>query len=183
MRVRSINIILFGGILLRLPKFVVDVLLSNIRGSKPPAPCVEQVLGNRGCEMPVVQVEAQLSPEELLAAVEQLSGTELEQFALELNALIARRKAPSLPQAESELLLKINQSVPPDVQQRYDELIATRQAETLTNDEYDELLHLTQQVENFAAQRVACLAELARLRATSLTTLMEELGIKAPVYG
>ena len=111
--------------------------------------------------MPVVQVEAQLSPDKLFAAVKQLSEPELEQFALELNALIAKRKAPSLPQAESELLLKINQGMASGVQQQYEELIAKRQAETLTSDEYDELLDLTQQIEDSEAQRLAFLAELA----------------------
>jgi hypothetical protein len=97
-------------------------------------------------------------------------------------ALQARRKAPSLPRAESELLLKINEGVSPDIQQRYDELIARRRAEKLTPDEYDELLRLTGQVEAVNVQRVECLAELARLRNTTLTALMQDLGIQEPLY-
>jgi len=132
--------------------------------------------------MPVVQVEAQLPTDELLRAVRQLSQPDLEQFVFQVIALRAQRQAPSLPRAESELLLKINEGVPSDIQKRYNELIAKRQAETLTPDEYEELLRLTQQVERLEVRRVEYLAELARLRGTSLTVLMENLGIRPPAY-
>jgi hypothetical protein len=132
--------------------------------------------------MPVIQVEAQVPAAELLKAVEQLSQPDLEQFVSQVIALRAKRHAPSLPRVESELLLKINEGVPPDIQKRYNELIAKRQAETLTSDEYEELLRLTQRVEKLEVRRVEYLAELARLRGTSLTALMENLGIRPPAY-
>ncbi|MBU2609425.1 MAG: STAS/SEC14 domain-containing protein [Chloroflexi bacterium] len=132
--------------------------------------------------MPVVQVEAQLPTDELLKAVGQLNQSDLEQFVSQIIALRAKRQAPGLPRAESELLLKINEGVPPDVQTRYNELIAIRQAEALTPEEYEELLRLTQRVEKLEVRRVEYLAELARLRGTSLTALMENLGIQPPAY-
>jgi hypothetical protein len=133
--------------------------------------------------MPVIQLEAQLPVDKLLSAVKQLSEPELERFALDVNALVAKRKAPSLAHHEAKLLLKINEGVPAALQQRYNELIAERQAETLAEDEYAELLRLTQQVEQIEVARVEHLAELARLRGISLTALMENLGITAPAYG
>lgn len=132
--------------------------------------------------MPVVQVEAQLPTDALLKAVGQLNQSDLEQFVFQVIALRARRQASSLPRAESELLLKINKGVSLDLQARYNELIAKRQAETLTPDEYEELLGLTQQVERLDVHRLEHLAELARLRGTSLTALMENLGIRPPSY-
>ncbi|MFH1906734.1 MAG: STAS/SEC14 domain-containing protein [Chloroflexota bacterium] len=132
--------------------------------------------------MPIVQVEAQLPTDELLRAVGQLNQSDLEQFVSQVIALRAKRQAPSLPRVESELLLKINEEVPSDIQTRYKELIAKRQAEALTPDEYKELLQLTQQVEKLEVRRVEYLAELARLRRTSLTALMENLGIRPPAY-
>jgi hypothetical protein len=83
---------------------------------------------------------------------------------------------------ESELLLKINQGIPPDLQRRYHELIARRRAESLSEDEYGELLRLTDQVEAIEVQRVEYLAELARLRKKLLTDVMKDLGIRAPAY-
>ena len=132
--------------------------------------------------MPTVQVKTQLSLDELLKAVGQLSLPELEHFAQQVIALWAKRKAPALPQAEAELLLKINQGLPNDLQRRYNELIAKRQAETLTSDENRELLRLTDHAEKLEASRVECMAELARIRNTSLDALMKELGIQAPAY-
>jgi hypothetical protein len=76
---------------------------------------------------------------------------------------------------EAELLLQINQGLPPEIQQRYQELIAKRRSETLTSDEYSELLRLTGTVESLEAKRVESLAELAIHRKTSITALMEQL--------
>ncbi len=132
--------------------------------------------------MPVVQVQAQLSTDELLKAVRQLSQPELEQFVSQTIAITAQRRAPSLPHTEAELLLEINRGVPPYVQKHYDELIVKRRGETLTPDEHNELLRLTHEVENVEAHRMKYLAELARLRRTSLTSLMEDLGVRTPEY-
>ena len=132
--------------------------------------------------MPVVQVEAQVLTDELLKAVGRLSQPDLEQFVFQVIALRAQRQAPGLPRVESELLLKINEGIPSDVQKRYNELIAKRQAEVLTPDEYEELLQMVQQVEKLEARRVEYLAELARLRGIALTALMENLGIRPPAY-
>jgi hypothetical protein len=132
--------------------------------------------------MPVIQVEAQVPTDELLKAVGRLSQPDLEQFVFQAIALRAKRQAPNLPRAESELLLKINKEIPTAIQKRYNELIVRRQAETLTPDEHEELLRLTQQVERLEVRRVENLAELARLREMSLTALMENLGIRPPTY-
>jgi len=132
--------------------------------------------------MSTIHIEAQLSSDELLKAIRQLSLPELEQFVSQVIALQAQRKAPSLPHAEAELLIKINQGVAFEIQKRYDELIAKRRVETLTPDEHDELLRLTDQIEQVEAHRVEYLSKLAHLRRTSLTELMQNLGIRPPAY-
>lgn len=132
--------------------------------------------------MSTIKVEVQLSSEELLRAVEQLSLPDLEKFVSKIIVLQAQRKASNLPQAEAELLLKINQSVPLDIHKHYEELSVKRQTETLTLDEHRELLHLNEQIEKEQAQRIENLVELARLRGISLPTLMEDLGIQMVTY-
>jgi hypothetical protein len=82
--------------------------------------------------------------------------------------------------SETELLLKINTSIPADLQTRCDALIAKRQAETLTPDEHQELIHLTDQIGELNVRRLEHLTELARLRQTSLTALMKDLEIQTP---
>ncbi|KAB8314501.1 STAS/SEC14 domain-containing protein [Tolypothrix campylonemoides VB511288] len=129
--------------------------------------------------MSIVKVEVQLSSEELLKAVEQLNLSELEQFVSQVLVLQAQRKATRLPQAEAELLIKINQGIPSNIQRDYEELIAKREDEIFTDDEHQKLLQLTEKIEQMQAQRIENLAELARLRGISLTALMENLGIHA----
>lgn len=130
--------------------------------------------------MPTLRVEAHLSCDELLQAVEQLNLPELEQFTLQVIALQAQRKAPNLSKDEATLLLKINQGIPSELQDCYDQLIAKRQSETLTPEEYSQLLSLSDRIEALEAKRIEYIAELARLRQTSLTSLMAELGIQPP---
>jgi hypothetical protein len=89
---------------------------------------------------------------------------------------------PHLSGMESDLLQKINQGLPSDVWQRYHQLVAKRRAETLTPEEQEELIALSDQIEMMNVRRIEHLAELAHLRQTSLEALMEQLGIKAPEY-
>lgn len=128
--------------------------------------------------MPTVQLEAQLSPEQLLTAVGQLSTPELEAFAEHVSALHAERVAPRLPADEATLLQKINQGLPDDLQNRFDELVTRRRAETLTPNEHTELLALTERIEQMDARRLGHLVELSRLRKMPLKQLIEQLGLR-----
>jgi len=132
--------------------------------------------------MAVVKVETELSTEKLLKAVGQLNKSELEQFASQVINLRAQRLVHILSQAEAQLIMKISQGLPPGIQKRYDELIDKRQEEALGSDEYDELLRLTDQIENLEARRMEYLSELARYRKVSLTELMENMAIQPPAY-
>ena len=132
--------------------------------------------------MPSTQNDPNLSTKQLLRAVEQMPQPELDHFVDRVVALRAAQRPPRLSRAESDLLMKINQGVPADLQSRYDELISKRREAVISRDEYDELLRLTDKVEGLDAKRVEYLAELARLRKTTLPALMADLGIKPPPY-
>lgn len=135
---------------------------------------------SRGGPMTIVHVEARLSSEDLLKAIEQLETDELERFVERLIDLKAQRIAPSLSSQETNLLSKINRGLPPDFIAQYQALVQKRRAGALSTAEQEELLRLSDQVEHFEAERVRALAELASLRGTSLSRLMAELGIQAP---
>lgn len=85
--------------------------------------------------------------------------------------------APHLPAREAELLERINAGLPPETWQRYSALTRRREAETITDDEYAELLQLIDVVEADNAERIGHLIALARLRHTTLDALMRSLGI------
>ncbi|MEG3937873.1 STAS/SEC14 domain-containing protein [Microcoleus sp. S36b_A3] len=128
--------------------------------------------------MPTVKIEAQISALDLLQAVQQLSQPELEQFIEQVLQLHAKNIAPSLPTQESELLLKINQGLPEELQHLYQALIDKRDRETLTESEYQQLLESTEQVEKYQAQRLEYLTQLAQIRQVSLTNLITQMGLK-----
>lgn len=132
--------------------------------------------------MSVIQVEAHLSAEELLKAVEQLSEQELEQFFDKIVKMRAQQSAPRLSLQESELIARINQPMALDIRQLYDDLMAKRRASSLTEKEYEELLRLTNEVEKSDAERVRCLVELASIRNLPIDDLMNQLGIQALPY-
>ena len=88
----------------------------------------------------------------------------------------------SLPEAEARLIEQINEGFPPDLWRRYNELVVKRRAETLTADEHSELIALSDQIEELSTRRLEFLADLARLRQTSLAELMQQLGISTPQY-
>lgn len=131
---------------------------------------------------PTVRVKSEIDIEldEVLDGIDTLDTAEMERFLSQVSILLARRKAPSLPEREAELLQEINQGPPAGVQRRYDELRAKLQADSITPTEHEELLRLIDQIEMADAERMQHLIELAQLRNVSLDELMDRLGIHPP---
>jgi len=135
--------------------------------------------------MPKVQVKSkvEIDFDEVLNGVAQLRLNELEQFADRVITLRAQRRAPSLPRVEAELLQQINNGPPPELWQRYEELNVQLHEETITLAEHTEFLELIDIIELADAARMRHLLELARLRAVSVETLMEQLGLRRHSHG
>lgn len=127
--------------------------------------------------MPTVQVQAQLSSDDLLYAVEQLNTTDLQQFIDRVLLLRAERVAPHLSKNESELLLKINEGLPEELWRRSDMLNKRRRAGKLTPEEHAELIALNDKFEEYNVRRIGYLVELAQLRRTTLDEVIKSLGI------
>lgn len=134
--------------------------------------------------MPKVQLTSQieLDVDELLRGVATLDMQTLELFTERVLALQARRRAPNLSQAESELLQKINRPVPVALRERFNLLNEKLQEEIISPEEHQEFLQLVEQIEVADAERVKQLIELSRLRRVSLDVLMQDLGIHPPAY-
>jgi phosphotransacetylase len=122
--------------------------------------------------------EVQLPFEEFLKTVQQLNSNELEALIAQVIQEQAQRKAPSLPHDQSLLFQQINQSIPPQLQAEYDILITKRDSETLTSEEYQELLNLSAQIDKLEVTRIEHLTELAQLRQTSLPNLIQEFHLQ-----
>ena len=96
---------------------------------------------------------------------------------------LRKNKLPSvLSETETALLKKINIGIPAAIQNRYNKLLKTKQKETLSETEYDELLELTAYAESHDNQRLTYLIALAQYRNQSLDEILLSLGIKPRIY-
>ena len=119
----------------------------------------------------------QLSTEQIISAVTHLSLPELELVFDQVLQLQAERKANHLSAEEAALLARINKGLPAEMRERLAALRGKREDESITATEYEDLTRLTDRAEEAHAERMAALAELARLRGVSLPALMNQLGI------
>ncbi|VAW42952.1 hypothetical protein MNBD_CHLOROFLEXI01-2494 [hydrothermal vent metagenome] len=129
--------------------------------------------------MTTIQVQTQLSLKTLLNSLRQLTPNELNEVSKQTALLRARRLAPNLPQKEAELLLKINQGIIPEgTRARCAALTKKSRQGNLTDEEQSELMTLVNQIELLNAKRIEYLAQLASLRKTTLSELMDDLELK-----
>lgn len=84
---------------------------------------------------------------------------------------------PRLSPEESKLLKKINASLSAIEWEHYHLLQEKRDAETLSAQEQAELIALSDQIENANVRRMQAIAELARVRKTTVPALVETLGL------
>lgn len=130
--------------------------------------------------MSKVQVTShiEIDIDDMLKGVAQLEPNELEQVVNKLLALQARQRAVCLSKTETDLLEQINHGLSQPARVRYDELATKLQEETISPSEHDELLRLTDQIEQADVERLRALIALAELRQVSLDTLMAQLGLR-----
>jgi hypothetical protein len=83
---------------------------------------------------------------------------------------------------EAQLLQRINQSLSAIDWQRYQQLLTQRDAVALSDSEHTELIALSDQIEEMNVNRIQALTELAKIRHTTVRTLITELGLTPIVY-
>lgn len=127
----------------------------------------------QSAKLELIRKIADIQSEELMERVRRF----IEEAEREMAA---SGKAPSLSPEETELLLKINEGLPEEVQLRYNELLAKLSQETITGPEHQELLQLIPKVEAKGVERLKYLVQLAQLWNASVEEVMDRLGIKPP---
>lgn len=128
--------------------------------------------------MSVIQVKVALSRKDLLKAAEQLPTKDLDRFVSDVVALRAQRNGTRASAKERDLLQIINGGFSPEEQERWDELVVKLEDRTLTRAERKELIRMTEEVEQFAVERLEALIQLAKLRKTTVDNLMDEMGLR-----
>ena len=124
-----------------------------------------------------IQIEAQVSTEELFRAIEHLSPGDFADVVERVLVMRANRVATHADQPETDLLSRINNGTPVEMQKRFDELVAKREVESISPEELSELIDLTELIETRDAERLEALNALARSRGLPLADLMNSLGI------
>jgi hypothetical protein len=127
--------------------------------------------------MPTVQVPAQLTVEHLIAAVKQLSPTELREFMQQLAVWQQQDNQPAEEEAALLARIRENSRLPAAEQRRFDRLRRKRQAGTLTAPETTQLQALWQRVEQMNVTRLEALTALAQRHGTDVRTCMHDLGL------
>ena len=119
----------------------------------------------------------------LLKNLPQLNAQELTQLVQHAARLQAQRRAPSLSQAETDLLLNISQCVIlPSTQQRCAVLTRRQRSQGLVEHEQAEFMALVDEIEEVNARRLGYLVELAHIRQISADELMQRLEIRPITY-
>ena len=83
---------------------------------------------------------------------------------------------------ESELLLIINRHLTAQQRREIEELTDKMEYDSITDDEHERLIALSDESERMYAERLRAMLELAELRGISFDELLEQLGIEPQLY-
>ena len=115
-----------------------------------------------------------------MRSMREIEGT-WEEILTNANEFSGKRVRLTLLEQEpfraSDLLKEINIGLSADTWTEYHLLISKRQAETLTDEEQQKLIKISDRLEFTNVRRMKALIELATLRDLPLDTVMQELGI------
>ncbi len=119
----------------------------------------------------------------LLEVVEHLSLAEIHTVEKRLQAVKAKQRAAmALTSDEKRRMAEIVREVPAESRNRYAALLEQQQGETLRDEQREDLVRLSDWIEQVEVKRLEYLAEMARQRNVPLLTLMDVLCIKSPSY-
>jgi conjugal transfer/entry exclusion protein len=113
----------------------------------------------------------------LLQDIAQLDTSSIEQLKADMEAILAKRKQIVKQKKEQQLVQKIHQYTASDTYKRYQVLLEKSRLETITTEDYQELMTLTAQIENNNTERLEHLMTLAKNREKTLREVMQELGL------
>ena len=122
-------------------------------------------------------VSINLTTNDLLKGVEQLDGTDLDEFVQKVLYIRAKRFADNFSKEESDLMEQINIGLSNQESDKLNILIAKSEEGILKEDELKEYKNLYSKMESLNIQRLTALSKLANLRGVSLDTTMEKLGL------
>ena len=119
-----------------------------------------------------------MSVNELLKTVRQLSVEEFQLFYAKIQAIRSQKTPIDISEQEKKVLTKVNAPFSRKKQIRFHYLIAKRDLHTLTEEEYRELLSLTQAFEKYELRRLKLLTKLADIKKITLPEVIDYYNIR-----
>ena len=125
--------------------------------------------------MSIVNPEIVIS--NILEGASKLDSRALSHLAEEIHQLIAKKKAKSLSKEETILIKKINHPIDKVIIEQFDHLHKKQKTIGLSDEEYNQLIDLSNQIELKDIQRLENMLQLSNLWKISLNELREKLQI------
>jgi hypothetical protein len=113
--------------------------------------------------------------DELISSIQQLDNQSLVKFSENINQIILKRSNKYSDTNESELVKKINSTIPASVKRRQKQLYAGLQENSLTQKEYEELQLLNGMLEQKSAERILLMGQLAAQKGITLQQLNNQM--------
>lgn len=126
--------------------------------------------------MSTLTIDLDKATEQTLSQISAQEGSAIEQVATRLLARAVRSDKPLTPH-EIHLLRLAREDLPDAHWRRYRKLGRKRRTETITPEEYTELLELGNQIEVHHVKRMTAVWELAQLWGCDFDELMQILGV------
>ena len=133
--------------------------------------------------MTAINVQLEITPDQLLQGIEQLDQTQLAWLSARLNILQQKKREDNHREERiSDLLQLINRNLPSQSLDHYDSLNTKFQQQTLSSTEHQQLLQYVEQIESLNAERIGYMIELASLWGITFQQVADRLGLQRQPY-
>ena len=120
----------------------------------------------------------QVSFDDLVKGISRMNSVEMTTFFEQLNQVLGNQKPSSKLTEEAILLKKIKSLIPASLVRRFKELQIQQHNNTISEKEQEEILLITDFIEEKSAERIVLLAALAKIRQVSLPDLVKQIPLK-----
>ena len=128
-------------------------------------------------------MDNQISVSELLTNVGRLNTRDFEIFFIEIQSLYGQKITATSTVTENKLLKQIKSRLTSSKQIRFEYLTARRDARTITEQEFNELLKLTDDIEKNDLLRLKRISKLADLKRMTLPEVVHFYNLQPMQHG
>jgi hypothetical protein len=127
--------------------------------------------------MPTEAEKPRVTPAQVIEDMARLTARELEKVIERAAVLRLQKRKLVLPTRESDLLGTINRGLSAEKGAGLEQLQKKLRQETISRREQEQLIRLSEQLEQLATERLQSLIEIAAIRKTSVAKLMNQMGL------